>query len=498
MTPTRWIVLAVLLSALLCLQFRGLERQPEKQVENVYTRLPDLPPSDVIPTYVASLFFGSFRALVIDILWVQLKKVQDERRWVELRENFRLISYFQPRNEAVWVHLGHHSSYNIANSFKDPERSWEWIRFGLDWLKKGVDKLPDSAYLKEQIGSTLHHKPTWREGRFDVDLLERIEKDTRLQELLQDRSPVERPMSAFELAILWYEKARDGLLDSHDVTQMGLILRADIMDIYIRNIMYLQGVYEWRVKKRPEEAKQWFLKAAEHADAIVERYKEILAPYHRTYADFYRAMPRIVDLASKARSGNPDDQRAYFEALYRLVLRDDGELSPDDGFLWHPRLPDAPLNRLKRHYALGQDPQECNDTFPMATLVQPNSRLPVTANLQPEGFDVDYYILNVPPPQGQACSGHDHSDTPHEHPPRNYELTLNFFRPPGAGLDLKATLYDSYRKPRTEIPFRDKTGLFDKVTQPGFYYFKVEPAAPTSPWPEDTRYAFTYRLDIKE
>jgi hypothetical protein len=38
-------------------------------------------------TYLASLFFGAFRAVAVDILWIQLRKVEEEKRWYERRES---------------------------------------------------------------------------------------------------------------------------------------------------------------------------------------------------------------------------------------------------------------------------------------------------------------------------------------------------------------------------------------------------------------------------
>ncbi|HLF93733.1 MAG TPA: hypothetical protein VJB14_09725, partial [Planctomycetota bacterium] len=154
MTPKRWAVLALLSTALVFLQL-GLDRQPETREEERYRKVADMPASDMVPTYIASLFFGAFRAVVVDALWIQLKKLEEEKRWYERRNVLTLISYFQPRNPEVWSHLGWHSAYNVANGFTDPDRSWEWVQFGLQWLRKGNTMLPDSPYLKYELARTL-------------------------------------------------------------------------------------------------------------------------------------------------------------------------------------------------------------------------------------------------------------------------------------------------------------------------------------------------------
>ena len=46
----------------------GLDRQPETQQEDKYRSVASIPAKDVVPMYVASLFFGAFRAIVVDAL----------------------------------------------------------------------------------------------------------------------------------------------------------------------------------------------------------------------------------------------------------------------------------------------------------------------------------------------------------------------------------------------------------------------------------------------
>src|SRR5262249_8220320 len=117
MTKSGWIALGLVLSLMGSVQHYRLEEQPETQAEARMKRVADLPASDVLPTYLASLFFGAFRAMAVDILWIQLRKVEEEKRWYERREIVKLISYVQPRNPEVWSHLGWHSAYNVANGF---------------------------------------------------------------------------------------------------------------------------------------------------------------------------------------------------------------------------------------------------------------------------------------------------------------------------------------------------------------------------------------------
>lgn len=488
MTPRRWTALAVLAAALFAFQFYAMDPQPERQAESRALQIADLPAGDIVPTYVASLFFGSFRAVAIDVLWIQLKRAEEEKRWYERRELLKLISYFQPRNPEVWVHLGWHSAYNVANGFTDPERSWEWVHFGLTWLREGLRRLPESPYLKHELAYTLMHKPSWRGGGWlDVPLLKRIEGDQELQELLQDRRPVERPMSAFELARLWYARAREELRATpgqYLVTPVGLILYPDSMDGFICRAMYLQGIYDWHRGRRPE-ARGWFLQASEQSRVMIREYGIRISPIYQDRERFYRRLPDIVDLDFKARNGGEEDERALLRTMQDLIVTE-GPL--DDEFLWSRGNPQAPLNALKRKFSMNQDAQECNDSFMLATPVREGDLL--QANLQPEGLDTDYYIVSTLPPPRQGV--------PEEKPPKPIPVKLKFGRPETAQLDLKVAVFDRLLQPLLEgTVVRGAQEVAFQADRYGLYFVKVEPAAPAAPWPADTRYTLRYSTESR-
>ena len=70
MTKARSALLALVVLLLISIQHFGLERESETVAEAPMKQLKGLPASDVLPTYVASLFFGAFRAVAVDILWI--------------------------------------------------------------------------------------------------------------------------------------------------------------------------------------------------------------------------------------------------------------------------------------------------------------------------------------------------------------------------------------------------------------------------------------------
>lgn len=492
MTKQRIGVLVLIVALLMGLQHYGLEREPETLSEAPMKRVAGLPASDVLPTYIASLFFGAFRAVAVDVLWIQLRKVEEEKRWYERREIIRLISYVQPRNPEVWAHLGWHSAYNVANGFTDKEESWKWVKFGLQWLRRGTTVLPENPYIKHQLAYTLWQKVTVTDGELDMDLLKRFEADTALQaELLPDGVKWEHPMSMFEVAIPWLEKAREELLSKDfELTQMGLYIYPDSMDGYIRFCMMSQGMYLWQLDRR-DEAKAWFVRLDQHCKDMVARapdspdpapggrkYKNLVSPLFKDYVKFYAKYPEIVDLEFKARSRKREDELALLKVLQEIIF----EYGPiDGGWFYVPHDPHKLLNRVKQHLAGGEDVQECNDIVDLAWTVIPGEGT-LQANLAPEGLDVDYYGIMVnPPPVSEDA-------TPLKVPPQPIKLKITISRPKGQVFPLKVTLHDAHRQPlRTDI-VTTSLQIGASVKEYGRYLLKVEAAKPETPWVGDTRY----------
>jgi tetratricopeptide (TPR) repeat protein len=485
MTPFRGLVLAVLVGALALVQHAGLNGQPEKQLEDRYVNLRDVPPGDMVPTYVASLFFGAFRAVAIDILWIQLKRVREEKRWYEEREIFKFISYFQARNPEVWSYLAWDAAYNVSNGFTDPEERWNWYAFGLSWLRRGNRMLPDSLYLKEQLAYTLWHKPSWAIGHLDRKLLERFEKEVEFQkEILPPDATWERPLGMFEMAHLWLERARDQIFASKEVshkTPMGRLLYRSTIDGFIQGCCYLQGVYEMK-RGRPDEAKKWFRKAREQIERMLgASYPEFVSPLFKSRGEFYGLLPDLIDLQERANSGKPEDLRAFLEALQGALIKH-GPI--DDGFFWRPGEPDAPLNALKQKLAGGQDPQEFNDAEPFTTSLKEGDF--ALANLEPPGLDQDYYGVQV-----EAPAGADADARPAK--PLRVRLLFNQgITPPP--IRLKVTVR-GHEGPLLETAVEGRQELEFSAPAYGSYSVQVQPDGRPDPWPERTRYSFQYRVE---
>lgn len=509
MTAARWLVLAGLVGFLVSLQHFVIEETPEKKQEAVYTNIKDLPPGDMVPTYVGSLFLGSFRAVAIDVLWIQLQEAQDSGRWYLAREISEMISHLQPHNEEVWAMLSHDAAYNVAEGerIRGDDKAWPWVRYGLLMLRNGIKFNPKSVYLRNQLGYFLWHKPSWRTGQLDLDLLARIEADDELQIALQnaeDREPTEAEKagilrnrkSSFELAILWLQESIRFIGTRRDLfSQMGLALREDTMDGFVRNCIYLQGVYHWERAKASHDsphwelAKAWFLRARDYSSEMYRKHGWALL---KTHAEFYGMMPEVLD-ASRAFTRVMDApfelsrsfQIRYVRALERMMtFRPEGPL--DDGYLLRPlRVNRTDLSREawieggRPRFSI--DENEYNDIPALATRLYPQRS--VWGNLRPRG-DVDVYVVYV-----QEDDGHGHA----QFQPHLVKVLLQ--RTGGQALEIRATM--AGREVEKKIVAGDQPDGFDfAVARPGPVYFEVRPAGNPDELPYSTQYGIV--VDVEE
>ena len=145
---------------------------------------------------------------------------------------------------------------------------------------------------------------------------------------MEPRGEGEPPRTSFEIAILWLELCREQLWHregkKYETTQMGLNIYPSGMDGFMRECMFLNGIYDWTEKRRPA-AKKWFLRAKEHA-VVMETKDYPEGEYSPILGDmilFYGGLPALVDLEEKADGGDPVHERAYLEALQGLVTTGD-------------------------------------------------------------------------------------------------------------------------------------------------------------------------------
>ena len=500
MTAKHWLLLLALGAALAFLQHGLLEQTPEKLQENVYTNIADLPPGEMVSAYVGSLFLGSFRAVAIDVFWIQLKQALEDRRWYLAREIAEMISILQPHNEEVWSMLAWEFAYNAAEGerLRSEEAAWQWIRYGILKLREGIRRNPKSPYLRFQLAFFLKQKPSWRQGVLDMSMLRRVEEDEEIQRQLQDVEKVREKRSCFELAMKWFEAARIELEKNRGEselfykTQMGIYLRTDSMDTWIRECMFFQGIYCWYLARLRadspywERAKEWFARAKTHT--VEMRRKYTLSALVEDLLELYEHMPEVLDASrgfTQAMTSSDGTERRRALQEYASVLESVLEalgLVEESHLLaaLSPARQDLSQEQIREGNRLYffEDEFEYNDLNVCAT---PSSRKPaMLANLRPAG-DVDRFSIHFASPQTEEVFV-----------PKN--VTLRVGRVGQLPLLVRVFTSTDILLLTREVRGEDERFQFT-ADKPGTYYVDIRAWNPPTELPPDTRYGIAFEIE---
>jgi hypothetical protein len=120
------------------------------------------PPEDLPPEVAwTAVAMGTFRGLVVDILWMRADKLKEEGQFFDARQLAEWITTLQPRFAAVWEFQAWNMAYNISVTMpaSQPEQRWRWVKNGYELLRdKGIPLNPKSIQLYRELGRILQHK----------------------------------------------------------------------------------------------------------------------------------------------------------------------------------------------------------------------------------------------------------------------------------------------------------------------------------------------------
>ncbi|MFW6059724.1 MAG: hypothetical protein ACODAQ_06050 [Phycisphaeraceae bacterium] len=102
---------------------------------------------------------GSFRGIVVDILWYRIEHFKREGKIHEANTLASWITTLQPRFAQVWIFQAWNMAYNISVMTHTPEERWMWVRKGIDLLRdEGIPNNPTVVGIYDQIGWIFFHK----------------------------------------------------------------------------------------------------------------------------------------------------------------------------------------------------------------------------------------------------------------------------------------------------------------------------------------------------
>lgn len=118
-------------------------------------------PANVTPTIeLATKSLGCFRAMAIIALWVRASDLQDQGKFFELNDLFRLISQLEARFPSVWSFWAWNVAYNCSVKFpaNQPDERWRWVNLGIEILHNGIRYNPKAAVLYRELAWIYSHK----------------------------------------------------------------------------------------------------------------------------------------------------------------------------------------------------------------------------------------------------------------------------------------------------------------------------------------------------
>ena len=123
--------------------------------------LTDTTPLENAPPMVAftSVALGGFRGLAADLLWLRMRRLQEDNKYFEMVQLADWIIKLQPRNTDAHAFLGWIMSYNISVTFTSFEDRWRWVKRGFELIRdEGLDLNPGDPELFRQLGWIFQHK----------------------------------------------------------------------------------------------------------------------------------------------------------------------------------------------------------------------------------------------------------------------------------------------------------------------------------------------------
>jgi len=167
----RWFV-PVSVVVIVGLLLAGLPLRARLIAERERAGLQELELDKLPPLGAASLLLlGGFRGVAVDILWLRVIALHQERKYEEERSLIELITRLQPFYISVWAWQAWNIAYNISVQYPEDEEQWKWVRNGIDFLKEGIQLNPENGDLYFYLA--IMHRDKVSQNRYFEDAMER-------------------------------------------------------------------------------------------------------------------------------------------------------------------------------------------------------------------------------------------------------------------------------------------------------------------------------------
>lgn len=111
------------------------------------------------PEVALGIAMGAFRGLFVNYLWIRANKLKEEGKYYEAIQLSSAITRLQPRFPRVWGFHAWNMAYNISVATNTAQERWQWVRAGIDLLRKeGIPRNPSDVVLHRELAWIYVHK----------------------------------------------------------------------------------------------------------------------------------------------------------------------------------------------------------------------------------------------------------------------------------------------------------------------------------------------------
>lgn len=152
---------------------------------------------------------GGARGIAANMLWMNAKELQKAQEYDKLSATVDLITKLQPHFLAIWTYQGWNLAYNVSVEWDAPDDKYEWIKRGIKFEKKGVEKNVRSPDLHWDVAWIYYHKLGFSDEAIYLRRLFHEDPDEDFHRYLDPKDDTPSPIydDNFQLARGWFQRA---------------------------------------------------------------------------------------------------------------------------------------------------------------------------------------------------------------------------------------------------------------------------------------------------
>ena len=103
-------------------------------------------------TEMAYVMLGGFRGILSEIVWFQADRLESRGEYSRLAQIAACMTRLEPHTPEVWCYAAWNLAFNVSASMPTAEERWNWVKAGLDLLKRDALALnPANPVLAKEV-----------------------------------------------------------------------------------------------------------------------------------------------------------------------------------------------------------------------------------------------------------------------------------------------------------------------------------------------------------